>query len=140
MIKIGDIKYWRETAQQFFKFGIVGFAGFIVDSLMLYFGINVLGLGRIAAGIFSFPFSVTATWIGNRLYTFRSAPPMSAAKQLAKFSAVCAIGLFFNRGTYSLLVSTVPFVYDHPIIGLLAGTGAGMFFNFFAARKHVFGG
>jgi putative flippase GtrA len=131
---------WRETAQQFFKFGIVGAVGFVVDSAFLYFGIYALGFGRVTAGLFSFPFAVTATWIGNRHFTFRDAPPMPAVQQLAKFAAVCAVGLVFNRGTYSLLVSTVPFVYDHPIIGLLAGTGAGMFFNFFAARRHVFGG
>jgi putative flippase GtrA len=60
-------------------------------------------------------------------------------KQLTKFAIVCAIGLVFNRGTYSLLVSTIPVVYEYPVIGLLGGTAAGMFFNFFAARKHVFG-
>jgi|GEM_PF-530724 putative flippase GtrA len=134
-----QIPYWRKTAHQFFKFGVVGVVGFIVDTAMLYFGINALGLGRIAAGMFSFPFSVTSTWIGNRLYTFRDAPPMPPAKQLAKFAFVCAIGIVFNRGTYSLLVSTIPFVYDYPVIGLLGGTAAGMFFNFFASRKHVFG-
>ena len=132
-------QYWQKTAWQFFKFGIVGVVGFAVDWVMLYFGINAFGLGRVAAGLFSFPFAVTATWIGNRLFTFRDAAPMSAAKQLAKFAIVCAIGLVFNRGTYSLLVSTIPFVYDYPVVGLLAGTAAGMFFNFFAARRHVFG-
>ena len=128
----------RETARQFLKFGIIGGIGFVVDSAMLYFGIYALGMGRVAAGMFSFPFAVTSTWFGNRAFTFRSAPPMPAAKQLAKFTAVCAVGIIFNRGTYTLLVSTVPFVYDHPIIGLLCGTGAGMFFNFYASKKHVF--
>jgi putative flippase GtrA len=132
-------QYCLETGRQFFKFGIVGAVGFAVDTAFLYFGIHVLGLGRIAAGLFSFPFAVTVTWLGNRHFTFCDATPMPAAKQLAKFAFVCAIGLIFNRGTYSLLVSTIPFVYDYPVIGLLAGTGAGMFFNFFAARKHVFG-
>lgn len=139
MTKDGFLQRHRETALQFFKFGIVGILGFAVDSAMLYFGIDILGLGRVAAGFFSFPFAVTATWIGNRSFTFRHAPPMPAAKQFAKFAAVCAVGIVFNRGTYSLLVSTIPFVYAHPVIGLLAGTGAGMFFNFFAARRHVFG-
>ncbi|MGB9152895.1 MAG: GtrA family protein [Alphaproteobacteria bacterium] len=147
----------RETARQFFKFGIIGAMGFLVDWGMLEIGIDVLnidrlvdnaalndgihfvGLGRIAAGLFSFPFAVTATWIGNRHFTFRDAPPMRAAKQLAKFAVVCAVGLVFNRGTYSLLIHYVPFIDDYPVIGLLGGTGIGMFFNFFAARRHVFG-
>ncbi len=133
------LAYWRKTAGQFFKFGIVGATGFAVDTVVLYIGIDALGLSRIAAGLFSFPFAVTTTWIGNRLFTFRDAKPMPAAAQLAKFAVVCAIGLVFNRGTYSVLVSTIPLVYDHPVIGLLGGTAAGMFFNFFIARRHVFG-
>lgn len=132
--------YWRTTALQFFKFGIVGVVGFVVDTGLLYFAIHALEFGRIAAGMFSFPFAVTVTWIGNRLFTFSDAPPMPAMKQLAKFAFVCGIGIVFNRGTYSLLVTFVPFVYDYPVIGLLAGTGVAMFFNFFATRKHVFGG
>ena len=129
---------WRGTARQFFKFGIVGLLGFIVDTGMLYFGIYALGLTRVPAGIFSFPFAVATTWIGNRVFTFHDAEPTPAAQQLAKFAAVCTIGLVFNRGTYSLLVSTVPFVYAYPVIGLMAGTGAGMLFNFYAFKKHVF--
>ncbi|MDR3449104.1 MAG: GtrA family protein [Alphaproteobacteria bacterium] len=130
---------WHATARQFFKFGMIGFAGFIVDTAMLYFAIDILGFSRIGAGLFSFPFAVTATWIGNRLFTFRDAAPMAPAKQLAKFAAVCAVGLIFNRGTYSIVVSTVPFAYAHPVVALLAGTSVSMFFNFFAARRHVFG-
>jgi putative flippase GtrA len=129
----------RETALQFFKFCVIGVVGFVVDSAMLYVGIYALGLSRIYAALFSFPFAVTATWIGNRLYTFRNAPRLPAAQQLTKFAAICAVGLIFNRGTYWLAVTFVPFVYAHPVLGLLAGTAAGMFFNFFATRRHVFG-
>ena len=138
MMSRNFFRNWRVIMHQFLKFGIIGAVGFAVDSAMLYFGIYALDLGRVAAGLFSFPFAVIATWIGNRAFTFRSATPMPAAQQLAKFVIVCAIGLIFNRGTYSLLVSTIPFVYDHPIIGLLGGTGVAMFFNFFASKKLVF--
>ncbi len=133
-------RYWQKTAHEFFKFGVVGFLGFLVDLAMLYFGKYALGLSSVWAGLFSFPFAVTATWIGNRLYTFQDAPPMPAAKQWAKFTFVCAIGFVLNRGTYSFLVLTFPLVDRHPFIGVLAGTAAGMFFNFFTARRHVFGG
>jgi len=139
MTSRGLSQSWRATLQQFIKFGTVGTLGFVIDSGMLYFGIYALGLSRVAAGLFSFPFAVTFTWLGNRLYTFKDAAAMPAARQLARFAGICAIGLIFNRGTYSLLVSTIPFIYAHPILGLLAGTAIGMFFNFFAARRHVFG-
>jgi putative flippase GtrA len=152
----GIVARHGEIVRQFFKFGIVGLVGFIVDWGMLHFaldilmlnktvdaaanarGIHVNGIGLMAAGLFSFPFAVTVTWIGNRLFTFRHAGHDPAAKQLAKFAAVCAVGLVFNRGTYSLLVHFAPLASHYPVLGLLGGTCAGMFFNFFAARRHVF--
>jgi putative flippase GtrA len=128
----------RVTFVQFLKFGTVGVAGFALDNALVYFGIYALGLGRVAAGFASFPIVVTFTWFGNRIFTFRHADRSGTALQWARFAAVCAIGLVFNRGTYSLLVSTVPMVYAYPVLGLLAGTAAGMFFNFFMARRVVF--
>ncbi|MGE4351603.1 MAG: GtrA family protein [Bdellovibrionales bacterium] len=124
--------------RQFLKFGIVGGLGFVVDTALTYFGIYALSMERIPAGFFAFPFAVTFTWIGNRLYTFADKPREPMAKQWGKFAAVCGVGIVFNRGTYSLLVSTVPLVYAHPVLGLLAGSCAGLFFNFFASRKIVF--
>lgn len=126
------------TLRQFVKFGIVGGGGFVVDTLFLYIGIHALGLDRIPAGFFAFPFAVTFTWIGNRLFTFREIEHEPLAKQWSKFVAVCTVGIVFNRGTYSLLVSTIPLVYDYPVLGLLGGTAAGMIFNFFASKKLVF--
>lgn len=123
---------------QFFNFGLVGVGGLIVDTIFLYIGIDGLGLTRIWAGLFSYPFAVTATWLGNRLFTFRDLEHEPMAKQLTKFALVCAVGLIFNRGTYSLTVSTIPFVYDHPFLGLIAGSLAGMVFNFGASKKMVF--
>jgi putative flippase GtrA len=133
----------RSTIAQFIKFGTVGGAGFFLDNILIYAGMHGLGLSPIAAGLFSFPFVVVFTWLGNRLYTFRDSKPMPMHVQLARFVAVCAIGLIFNRGTYSLLVGEVPLVMVYtllgvPVIAVIAGTAAGMFFNFFASKKLVF--
>jgi len=128
----------HRTATQFVKFGIVGGAGFVVDVAFLYIGIEALSLGRVAAGFFAFPFAVTFTWLGNRLFTFRDHAHEPMAKQWAKFAAVCAVGIVFNRGTYTLMVSAIPLVYAYPFLGLLGGTAAGMLFNFFASKRLVF--
>jgi len=128
----------NRTFIQFLKFGIVGGFGFLVDTAFVYGAIYLLGMERVAAGFFAFPFAVTFTWIGNRLFTFNDIEHEPLAKQWSKFALVCAVGIVFNRGTYSLLVSTIPLVYDNPVLGLLAGTGVAMFFNFFASRKLVF--
>lgn len=126
------------TAKQFFKFGVVGFFGFFVDAGFLHVGLDWLGLNHYAAAFFSFPFAATFTWFGNRLFTFRDKTEGSAHAQWMRFLSVCAGGIVLNRGTYSLLTATVPLVYTYPTLGLLAGTAAGMFFNFFLSRKLVF--
>lgn len=129
----------RPTLIQFIKFGTVGLVGFVFDTALVYFFIFLLDLTRVGAGLLAYPFTVSLTWIGNRLFTFKDSDHEPMAKQWSKFALVCAVGIIFNRGTYSLMVSTIPFVYEYPVLGLLGGTAAGMFFNFFASRKIVFG-
>ena len=128
----------RTTIVQFLKFGTVGFAGFFVDLALLHFALDVLGLNHYFAALFSFPFTVTFTWAGNRYFTFRGKSQGSIHAQWVRFFMVCGVGLVLNRGAYSILTATVPLVYQYPSLGLIAGTGAGMFFNFFFAKKMVF--
>lgn len=126
------------TFHQFIRFCMIGVIGFLVDFVMLTVGIELLGLGRYLAAYFSFPFAVLATWLGNRLFTFRGASRHSRREEFLRFASVCLVGLIVNRGTYSLVITTVPLAYTHPTLGLIAGTGAGLFFNFFLAKKLVF--
>ncbi len=128
----------RTTALEFMKFGTVGFFGFLVDYGLFRIALDIFGFGHYGSALFSFPFGVTFTWVGNRLFTFRGRSRGKLGMEWMRFFIICAGGLILNRGTYSLLTATVPLVYDYPILGLLGGTGAGMFFNFFLVRRHVF--
>jgi putative flippase GtrA len=123
---------------QFVKFGIVGVIGYFVDYGILEFCVRVLGTGPYLGRVFSFLFGASTTWICNRLFTFRGQGSGHAGRQWAKFVVVCLGGFVLNCGTYALLITYVPFVYAHLWIGVAAGSVAGMFFNFFAARKLVF--
>lgn len=137
----------RQTLIQFLKFGTVGGCGFVIDYTLVHSFIFFLHLAPVWAGLLSYPFTVTFTWAGNRFFTFHDSDHEPFAKQLVKFATVCAIGLVFNRGTYSLVVTQLPQIYAHPFglplldlptLGLIAGTGMGMFFNFFASKRLVF--
>lgn len=127
-----------EIVVQFLKFGTIGIVGFLVDFTFFHIGFDLLGLGHYISALFSFPFAVTATWIGNRLFTFRGQSTGKAHHEWARFAMVCFVGLVINRGTFTLLTATVPLVYAYPILGLMGGTATAMFFNFFAARRVVF--
>lgn len=131
-------KRWRETAAQFFQFGIVGVFGFVVDVGFFHIALDLMGLGPYASAVFSFPFAATFTWLGNRVLTFRGRNVGRAGTQWMRFLAVCAGGFALNRGTFSLLVMGLPLVYRYPVLGLLGGTLAGTVFNFFFVKKFVF--
>jgi len=132
------IEKHRLTLVQFAKFAVIGGTAFILDNILVYFAIYALGVDPTLAGFLSFPFVVTYTWIGNRLFTFRDAPQSPKHIQWAKFAALCAIGLVFNRGTYVFAISTLPVSPYTPALSLALGTAVGMFFNFFGSKKLVF--
>lgn len=128
----------RVVVEQFARFGTVGVIGFFFDYAVFHLAYEFLGFGHYGSAFFSYPFTVTLTWMGNRLFTFRGKNQGSPHAQFMRFIMVCAVGLLINRGTFSLMTATIPLVYRNPILGLLGGTGAGMFFNFFFSRRVVF--
>jgi len=123
---------------QFFKFGIIGLLGFAVDVGVFHIGFDLLNMGKFWSPLFSFPFAVTSTWLGNRFFTFRGTHKGSAGAQWMRFVLTCSIGLVINRGTYYALVYSIPLAYHYPTLGLFGGSIAGMFFNFFVSRRLVF--
>jgi putative flippase GtrA len=61
-------------------------------------------------------------------------------RQWALFVAINLVGFAFNYGTYAALVAGVAFVAQYPVIGVAAGSLAGMLGNFLLSRRFVFGG
>lgn len=127
------------TALQFLRFGVVGTVGFVVDTLVLYAGL-ALGLGLYGGRAVSYLAAATTTWGLNRAWTFRGQSEGAALQQWLVFVVVNLVGFAFNYGTYALLVAFVPFVADNPVIGVAAGSLAGMTGNFLLSRRFVFGG
>jgi putative flippase GtrA len=124
---------------QFFRFGVVGTVGFIVDTSVLYTGL-AFGLGLYWGRAVSYVVAATTTWALNRAWTFRGQGTAPALQQWATFLLVCLVGFACNYGTYVVVVSSVPFAAQHPILGVAAGALAGMMGNFLLSRRFVFGG
>ena len=127
------------VAQEFLRFGVVGTIGFLVDSGVLY-GMIWLGAGRYLGRAISYVAAATATWALNRVWTFRGRGGGPVHRQWALFVAVNLVGFSLNYGTYAVLVATVPVVAAHPVLGVAAGSIAGMFTNFALSRRVVFKG
>ncbi|MDX2222392.1 MAG: GtrA family protein [Rhodospirillaceae bacterium] len=124
---------------QFLRFAAVGTAGFAVDAGVLTLAMAGLGLGPYAARVVSFLCAATFTWAANRAFTFRGADPARPARQWARFVFANSLGAAVNYGTYAVLVAGVTLVREAPVLGVAAGSLAGLAFNFAASRKWVFG-
>lgn len=123
--------------QQFLRFGVVGSIGFIVDTGVLY-GALALGAGLYLGRAVSYVVAATTTWALNRAWTFRGHGGGALHRQWALFVAVNLGGFVLNYGTYAALVAFVPLVAAHPVLGVAAGSVAGMFANFALSRRLVF--
>jgi len=124
-------------SESFIRFGIVGTLGFVWDTGTVYILRNVTNL--YVAGTCSFLVAATLNWIINRLWTFRHVQHAAAHVQWAKFIVANAVGFVVNRGAFFLLVALSPLVVKHPVIGIAAGSAAGLVFNYFLSKRFVFG-
>lgn len=127
------------TLLQFARFGVVGTIGFLVDTAVLYAGL-ALGLGLYGGRAVSYLAAASATFALNRAWTFRGQGEGRVARQWALFVVLNLVGFAFNYGTYAALVASVALVAQHPVIGVAAGSLAGMMGNFLLSRRYVFGG
>jgi putative flippase GtrA len=127
------------AAKQLLSFSMVGAAGFIVDAAGLYFAMHVLGAGLYGGRVISYLVAATATWALNRRYTFRAQRSQNRLKEWGRFLAANTVGGLVNYVTYAALVTTDALSALYPVIGVAAGSVAGLTVNFCLSRFFVFG-
>ena len=128
----------RQMIPQFLRFGVVGTVGFVVDSAVLLAMLWV-GLGPYGGRVVSYLAAASTTFALNRAWTFRSAArDAPVAAQWGRFVLLNLVGFVANYGTYAVLIATTAVVAAHPVLGVAAGSLAGMFINFGLSRRFVF--
>ncbi|MCX7372912.1 MAG: GtrA family protein [Alphaproteobacteria bacterium] len=128
----------RALILQFFRFGVVGTLGFVVDSAVLL-AMLWLGAGPYGGRVVSYVAAASTTWAVNRAWTFRDAArDTPAARQWGVFVALNLLGFVANYGVYAALITWTETVRSWPVLGVAAGSVAGMFINFSVARTIVF--
>lgn len=133
MLAMNDL---RRIAPRALRFGVVGFAGFLIDTAVVYAAKGWLGL--YGAGMLSYLIAASCNYGLNRIWTFRDRPRLPIGRQWLLFLAATLPGLAFNRGTYVLLIALVPLCAHHPILAIIAGSLTGMVANFMMAHRVVF--
>ncbi len=127
-------------AGEVFRFGLVGVVGFLVDAGVLTLAL-ALGSGPWLGRGLSYLAAASTTFALNRAWTFQSriggGDPM---RQWLLWLVVNLVGFACNYGTYAALVLWVPLVARYPVLGVAAGSLAGLFGNFLLSRRFVFGG
>ncbi|WP_240759326.1 GtrA family protein [Lichenicoccus roseus] len=127
----------RTLIMQFMRFGVVGVLGFLCDATTVYAMRHVIG--QAGALILAYFVAASMNFVINRLWTFRGVGAGdNLLRQWGIFLAANSLGFLLNRGTALTLTYTVPFINQHVVLALVAGTLAGMFSNFTLSRRLVF--
>lgn len=138
-MRISDLveRVWQA---EFARFAVIGTAAFVVDTAVLYTGL-ALGLGFYWGRAVSFLVAATFTWYGNRRFTFthtRARGTGAIIAEWARFLMANLVGGVVNYATYAALVNLVPIVRAYPVLGVAAGSIAGLSVNFTLSKFVVF--
>ena len=124
--------------REFALFCVAGAIGFVVDAAIVQALVRGLGFDPYASRVASFLCAMTATWIFNRRYTFAHAAGESLLHEWLRYAFAMLGGFVVNYGTYALLVWQFPLVREWPVIGVAAGSVAGLAVNYASSRFWVF--
>jgi putative flippase GtrA len=124
---------------RFARFAVVGSAGFLIDSSVLWLGTHEAGLGLYLGRIISFCTSATITWYLNRAITYSDRVSNGRrSDQWLLYLGVSVAGAAVNYGVYCACVATIDVATRFPTLGVAIGSVAGMVVNFTAYSKFVF--
>ncbi len=124
------------VSEKFIRFAIVGVMGFFWDTSTVYALRGVMGL--YMAGVMGFLVAATANWGANRIWTFRHHIHTAPHVQWMRFLLANSIGFVFNRGTFFALISISKLCHNQPVLPIIAGSAAGLSFNYFLSKRFVF--
>ncbi len=125
----------RAFAARFFRFGVVGATGFLVDIGVLLTLISQVGLDPYTARIVSIITAVTVTWRLNRAVTFQPSAH-GQMREGARYFFVAAATALTNFTIYStllILIADLP-----PLLATAIATVITMFLSYFGYSQVVF--
>jgi putative flippase GtrA len=120
----------------FLRFGVVGTLGFCWDTATVY--TVRLFANLYVAGAAGFLVAATANWLLNRIWTFRHKTHGAAHRQWVRFMLANSVGFVLNRGVFFTLITASPLCHRMPVLPIIAGSFAGLTFNYFLSKRFVF--
>jgi putative flippase GtrA len=126
--------------RQFIRFAVIGAGAFAVDTALLYAALAT-GLGFYAGRAVSYLVAASCTWYANRRITFGPAGSSSTAQTAAewlRFLVANLAGGVINYASYAALIAAFSIVRAYPVLGVAAGSIAGLTINFTLSKFVVF--
>ncbi|WP_405227745.1 GtrA family protein [Lentisalinibacter sediminis] len=115
------------------KFLLVGAVGFGVDISILS-GLTTLGADPILARCVSAPVAITATWILNRLFVFRTSGKLKPAGEYARHVTIQTSAFALNMAAYWWLVSRDDATVINAVVAACFGSAIGLIVNYVGSR------
>lgn len=147
------IRYRMKKSASVFKFAVVGFSGFLVNSIVLVIGVN-LGMRPSIAGPVGAEFAIIFGFLANNFWTFSEDKITSGWQYIPKFiqynffafSSVVIQFAFLRIGEWLFGLERFKGpIIDWPVVRLYTwymfffmwGVGVGMVLNYFLYRNFV---
>ena len=124
----------NELIWKFFKFGVVGFTGLLVDFGITWLLKERLKLNAYLASSTGFTCAVINNFLLNRIWTFENHDP-EVAVQFGKFAVVSAVGLVLNNSIIYLLKERFGFNF---YVAKLVATAVVLLWNFWSNMQFTF--
>ncbi len=125
---------------RFFRFAIVGCAGYGVDVAALYVAIYGLGAGLYWGRVISYLCASSSTWYLNRLITFADVCGDQFAAEWLKFVLLNGGGGVVNYITYAIYLHFGSSSAATPAVAVALGSLSGLGVNYILSRNLVFPG
>lgn len=126
--------------RRFGLFCIAGGLAFLVDAGLLQALVTFTAMNPYFARLLSFLCAVSVTWLFNRAITFADVRDTSARwRQWGRYLVSQSAGFIANYLTFATLVGGFTLVRQWPVLGVAAGSLAGLVLNYLLARRYVFG-
>jgi putative flippase GtrA len=123
---------------EFARFVVIGTVGFAVDASTLKLLVALLHMDLYSGRLVSYLTAATGNWMLNRRFTFKQASQASPFRQWLKYLGANGIGFAVNYSTYAALITYVVIAKTYPVLGVAAGSIAGLSFNFTVNKFWVF--
>ena len=117
----------------FARFCIVGSIGFVIDVSILQLLVIFFDTDPYIARFLSFLAAASATWVMNRIYTYKVLKGITHKEWLTYISFM-AFGGVVNYCTYVLVINYIHLEKNQLWLGVLAGSVSGLFFNFMTSK------